>query len=488
MSSKYVVRSRMAVLAATALTVVACANDRPSPEAPPSAVRAGEQSGNATSLAQANADRHLIQVKPGGSISAIAARVQTMGGRVERMHQGMGLLVTHGLSATAASSLRASPDVLRMVGDRTVQWIPRVNTQHLTTRPAMHATSRTPHVDQSGAAFFSFQWNLVVIRANTAWKLTREGQNTLVCDLDTGIDPTHIDLVGKIDLAASTSFVVTEPDILDRNTHGTYVSALISSNGIGMASVAPNAELCQVKVLDQTGNGSFGDVITGVVFASDAGADVINLSLGAALARRDSGVAQLVDMFQDAVNYAHRHGVTIAAAAGNDAINPSAVDSIELPADLRHVISVGATAPTNQEHFDNIASYSNFGFPSTTLFAPGGDFQPQNGGVTADLVLSACSSFAIQLLPAIDCSDHETYIFDAGTSAASPHVAGEAAVLKSDAPKGRHSLANALADLCILNGTDRILTGGRFPDRLYGYGRIDVVGGRDCRHLRTERK
>jgi subtilisin family serine protease len=484
MSPKFVVRSGAASIAATALFAVACTSDRPSPSAP---AMMDATPRIATTLAAINADRHIIQLRPGGSVDAMAARVASMGGRVERSHAGMGLVITHGLSASAAASLRASSDVAHITSDRTVQWIPSLAKHHLGATQAVAAKSRAPHVDQSGAEFFPFQWNLNVIHANNAWLVTREGKNTMVCDLDTGVDPTHIDLTGKINLAVSTSFVATEPDILDRNTHGTYVSALISSNGIGMASVAPETELCQVKVLDETGSGSFGDVISGVIYATDAGTDVINMSLGAVFSPRDSGVIQLAEMFQRAVDYALRHGVTIAAASGNNADNLAAVDSIELPAELFGVISVGATAPTNQMNFDQIASYSDFGFPGTTVFAPGGDFQPQNGGVVQDLILSACSSFATHLLPAIDCTGHNTYIFDAGTSAASPHVAGEAAILKSDTHRTRHSRPDIITPACIINGTDRILTRGRFPDPLYGFGRIDIIGGRDCRHLATER-
>lgn len=483
MSPKFVVRSGVATIAATALFAVACTSDRPSPSAP---AMESATPRVATTLAAINADRHIIQVRPGASVDAIASRVATMGGRVERSHAGMGLVITHGLSAVAAASLRSSSDVLHITSDRTVRWIPPLAT-HLGVKQSVVATARVPHVDQSGAEFFPFQWNLNVIHANNAWLVTREGRNTMVCDLDTGVDPTHIDLAGKINLGVSTSFVATEPDILDRNTHGTYVSALISSNGIGMASVAPEAELCQVKVLDETGHGSFGDVISGVIYATDVGADVINMSLGSVLSPRDSGVVQLAEVFQQAVNYALRHGVTIAAAAGNNADNLARVDSISLPAELFGVISVGATAPTNQMNFDQIASYSDFGFPGTTLFAPGGDFQPQNGGVVQDLILSACSSFATQLLPAIDCTGHNTYIFDAGTSAASPHVAAEAAILKSDTHRTHHSRPDIRTPACIINGTDRILTRGRFPDPLYGFGRIDIIGGRDCRHLTTER-
>jgi subtilisin family serine protease len=483
MSPKLVVRSGVATIAATTLFAVACTSDRPSPSAPAMAEATPRI---ATTLAAINADRHIIQLRPGGSVDAVAARVASMGGRVERSHAGMGLIVTHGLSATAATALRASSDVLHITSDRTVQWIPPLAKQHLAASRPVVATSRLPHVDQSGAEFFPFQWNLDVIRANTAWLVTREGQNTMVCDLDTGVDPTHIDLTGKINLAVSTSFVATEPDILDRNTHGTYVSALISSNGIGMASVAPETELCQVKVLDQTGKGSFGDVISGVIYAADIGTDVINMSLGAVLSPRDTGVVQLAEMFQAAVDFALRHGVTIAAAAGNDADNLAAVDSIELPGELIGVIDAGATAPTDQMNFDQIASYSDFGFPGTTLFAPGGDFQPQNGGVVQDLILSACSSFAVQLLPAIDCTGHNVYIFDDGTSAASPHVAGEAAILKSDRHHTNHSHPDIVTPACIIKGTDRILTGGRYPDPLYGFGRIDIIGGRDCHHPVTE--
>jgi subtilisin family serine protease len=484
MSPRSVVHSGVAIIVTFALFAVACTSDRPSPSAP---AMADASAAMATSLAAVNADRHIIQLRPGASVDAMAARVLSMGGRVERTHAGMGLVITHGLSAASASTIRSSSDVLHMTSDRTVQWIPSNAAHHLGASQAKVATSRVPHVDQSGAEFFPFQWNLPVIHANAAWLVTREGSNPMVCDLDTGVDPTHIDLVGKINLAVSTSFVATEPDILDRNTHGTYVSALISSNGIGMASVAPETELCQVKVLDQTGSGSFGDVISGVIYAADVNTDVINMSLGAVLSPRDTGVIQLAEMFQAAVDYALRHGVTIAAAAGNDADNLAAVDSIVLPAELFGVLSVGATAPTGQQNFDQIASYSDFGFPGTTLFAPGGDFQPQNGGVVQDLILSACSSFAVHLLPAIDCTNHETYIFDDGTSAASPHVAGEAAILKSDVHRTDHSRPDILTPACIINGTDRILTGGRYPDPLYGFGRIDIIGGRDCRHLATER-
>lgn len=480
MAPKFVVRSAATVFAVTALFTTACSSDRPSPYAPRDSQVAD---GMATSeLAKANANRHLIQVRHGKSVKALAARVRELGGRVERAHEGLGLVTARGLSPAALSMLSGHPDVLRMASDRTVRWIPK---SFLKNARAAHVAKGAHHsqtIDQSGAQFFPFQWNIRVIRANNAWKITGEGRHALVCDLDTGIDPGHLDTKGRVDLGVSTSLVITEPDILDHNAHGTFVSALIASNGIGMASVAPGATLCQVKVLDQTGTGSFADVITGVVYATDAGADVINMSLGALLNEDDPAVLQLAAIFQDAVDYAHQHGVTVTASSGNDAVNLATADLIEIPAELRNVISVGATAPTGQQNFDNIASYSDFGFPGTTVFAPGGDFQPLAGGVVADLILSACSRFQTSL--PFSCADGLTYFFDAGTSAAAPHVAAEAAILESDVPKYRAENAEPISK-CIRNGTDRILTGNAYPDPLFGFGRINIIGGRDCRHILT---
>ena len=98
--------------------------------------------------------------------------------------------------------------------------------------------------------------------------------------LDTGIDPQHIDIEGRVDLMTS---VITSPvfpgdlDPLDYNSHGTLNAGFIASNGIGVASVAPDSRLCSIKVLRVTGSGSFGDIITGIVLAAQSGAGVINM-------------------------------------------------------------------------------------------------------------------------------------------------------------------------------------------------------------------
>lgn len=411
-------------------------------------------------------NRFVVRAKNGIS-PALRKAVQAAGGNIEREHDSIGVFAVRGLNAAAVSVITARNDVENVEPDLAVQWIPAGT-------GGMHGTVAAPssRSDQSGAFFFpEFQWNMRVIRANNAWLVTNQGEGSLVCILDSGIDPTHLDLVGRVDLDKSTSMVVSEPFIEDLNFHGTFVAALVVSNGIGMASVAPDARLCAVKVLDNTGTGSFSDVISGIVFATDVGADVINLSLGAYFSRKEPGARELIKSLQRAIDFANRHGVLVVAAAGNDTVNLNRdpKDFISIPAELNHVLSVGATAPVNQRDFDQLASYSDFGSSGVDVFAPGGDFVP--GGVQQDLIFSACSSYSLLF----DCSDGVTYLVGAGTSFASPHVAGEAAVIESD--MSRDQRAQRL-EQCILETADRVTN--RRKDPVFGRGRINVLNAAAC--------
>ncbi|MEO6210470.1 MAG: S8 family serine peptidase [Gemmatimonadaceae bacterium] len=388
------------------------------------------------------------------------------------------------LTDAAAASLATQADVSDVLEDRMVQWVApkalRSGSVKSSAAGAVAAKRGGAPDDQSGAEFFpEFQWNMRQIRASNVWLLKDgHGKGTTVCDLDTGIDPTHLDLAGKVDVGISTSMVVTEPDILDYNGHGTFVSSQITTNGLGMASVAPQATLCQVKVLDATGSGLFSDAIAGVIYAADAKLDVINMSFGAYFTIRDPDFRQIVQDFQRAVNYAHRKGVTLLAAAGNGDELGVGIDLatdqrslFELPAQLNNVISVGATAPHAQQPgtFDNLATYSNYGYPGTDVFAPGGDHT--DGSVIEDLIIGACSSYSDP-----QCADGRTCSIGAGTSFAAPLVAGEAAVIESDTPGYKADL-----DACILGSADKLSR--HVPDRVYGFGRIDVLGGIHCRRI-----
>lgn len=468
------------LLSASLIAIAACSDQAPlAPRADASRTQASQ-----SKLSKVGANRRLVALRDGRPAAAVIARIRALGGTVTRSHEGAGLVIASGLTDVAAQTLSQHADVSDVLKDRMIQWVPpKALRRSAVTAPAgsVAARKRTGAPDdQSGAVFFAeFQWNMRVIRASNVWLLRDgHGQGSTVCDLDSGIDPTHLDLAGKVDLNISTSMVVTEPDVLDYNGHGTFVSSQIATNGIGMASVAPLATLCQVKVLDKSGSGLLSDAIAGVIYAADAKADVINMSFGAYFTTKDPDFKQVVDDFQRAINYAHKKGVTLVASAGNGDSLGAGIDLatdarslLQIPAQLDNVISVGATAPHAQQPgtFDDLASYSNFGYPGVDVFAPGGDFT--QGGAIEDLVLGACSSFSDP-----GCAGGQTYSLGAGTSFAAPLVAGEAAVIESD--RGGHK---ANLDNCIIRSSD--LLSRHVPDPIFGFGRIDVLGGIHCHRI-----
>jgi subtilisin family serine protease len=352
--------------------------------------------------------------------------------------------------------------------DYTFQWIPREPVR-LVRQRRLRDASRVA-ADQSDAAFFADQWNLRNIGVPVAWRETPAGAGAVVCVLDTGVDPGQLDLAGKVDLARSASYVPSEPFIEDLNTHGTFISALISSNGIGIASVAPGATLCAIKVLSAAGAGSFSAVIAGLFHAAAVGADVANLSLTAYVPKTLPGVDVLRDALRFTVQHVRELGVSVIAAAGNDGIDLDADgDNLVLPAEVPRVISVAANAPLAQANFDALASYSNYGgvLGGVEITAPGGDLLA--GGVVEDLILSACSRYV--------CGADGIYLFGSGTSFAAPHVAAVAALAESRLAGDQ--TADVL-DGCLLRNANviRDMSGAR--DDRYGVGRLNAVRAGLC--------
>lgn len=456
-------------LAVAGVFAAACVADTPlaptqsAPDAPSFRMQRG--------IRQGGGRRHVIVLRRAAMPAELRRAIEARGGVVEWSDTEIGVATVRGLNDVAVAELAARSEVEGIDADVRVQWL----------RPGeryARSVMRAPGVltDQSGAFFFDVQWNMRQIRADAAWLTTRQGSGALVCILDTGIDPDHIDLAGKVDLAKSKSFVAAEPEITDYNTHGTAVASLVSSNGLGMASVAPDADLCAVKVLDGTGEGSFADIIAGMMHAARAGADVINMSLGAYFSLKEPGALELVVALQRAVIYADRKGTLVVASSGNEGINldRDPRDFISVPAQLLRVMSVGATAPFNQMDFDALATYTNYGRSGVDVMAPGGDFLEDEGGQVIDLVLAACSQYQTDL--PFSCEGGDSYILGAGTSFAAPHAAGTAAVAESE--RRRDQDGGELAR-CVEKGADDL--GQRGFDPFYGHGRINVLGAAGCR-------
>ena len=297
--------------------------------------------------------------------------------------------------------------------------------------PAASAAPCTPQTysyDTGGAPgtgpvndpLFAKQWALDQINAPEAWARGARGAGTTIAVVDTGVDLGHPDLSSKI--VAGTDFVpeAGEADCpagaQDENGHGTHVAgiaAAVTNNGIGVAGVAPDARIMPVRVLDAEGSGSPDDIAAGIRWAADGGAQVINLSLGELPV-----VGQLQPINQDiedAVNYAWDKGSLVVAAAGNETF-----PLCSYPAFADRAVCIGATDKRGLPSY-----YSNFPVNKTMLGfrAPGGV-----GSVFCEDDEDIWST----MWPGSDfdgCGEIAGYETLAGTSMASPQVAGVAALL-----------------------------------------------------------
>lgn len=466
MSLSNCARARGAIAVSLMGFLAACA-ETPSGPVGADAVRAPLNFATST----ARPDRYVVSFT-GAEPAGFAANVQSLGGTVERRLPGARLAVVSGVGTAGATNLRG-PGIELVAQDLEVQFIPAPDPSRFQRHSVDAGAVRPNGTDQSGAFFFPYQWNMRQVSANAAWGSTPGGSGEIVCLLDTGIDPDHLDLQGKVIPSALVSFISAplfpgDLDPIDYNFHGTASAGHISSNGIGMASVAPDASLCSAKVLNVLGSGSFADVISAIIWATEsARADVINMSLGAYVNLKDPGVSTLVAFLQRAVDVATSRGVLVVASAGNDAIdlNADSKNFRHIPSELKNVVSVGATAPVNQANFDGLASYSNYGSSGVDLMAPGGDFA---GSTALDGTLTACSQYQLTLPFACSFAD---YLFVAGTSESAPHVSGAAAVVESQA--GPRSPGDLSA--CLLRTADEI-----GPKRIFAAGRLDVAAAAGC--------
>ena len=284
------------------------------------------------------------------------------------------------------------------------------------------------------------------IAAPSAWDISPGSSQVVVAVIDTGVDYTHPDLAaniwsnpgeipsngidddqnGYVDDLHGVNVLAGSGDPLDDNNHGTHCSGTIGgvgNNAQGVAGVNWNVQLMGVKFLASSGAGSLYGAIAGIHYAIQNGAKIISASWGG------GGYSQAL---YDAISEAKDAGVLFVAAAGNSGLDSDVIPGYPAAYDLDNIVSVAATGKN-----DSLATFSNYGAKSVDIAAPG-------VGILSTTIGGGYEGFS-------------------GTSMATPHVAGVAALVKSVYPElDYHALKARLLDgdaIPALSG--KILTGKR---------------------------
>ncbi|MDX3662190.1 S8 family serine peptidase [Streptomyces sp. ID05-26A] len=417
--------------------------------------------------APAAGTRSYLVITAPGATSGAATAVSSNGGTVWTSYDAIGVIVAHSGAADFATKMR------------TVSGVQKVGATRTTDVPAESANPPIPAnpSQTTPATGEPVRSDMTQIGADKAWAVTTGSSNVTVGVLDTGVDDQHADLAPNFDAANSASCAYGKLDTRtgswrDTDTHGTHVAGTIAAakNNKGMVGVAPGVKIASVRIAEKPSGLFFAEnTICAMVFSGDRGFEVTNNSYYTDpwLFNCPDNADQdaILEGVKRAVAYAEGKGVLNVAAAGNenynlanksrDATSPN--DStpvtrnvtnacLSVPTEVAGVVSVASISSTNTK-----SSFSNFGTDKIHIAAPG------------DSVYSTVPG--------------GRYGSKSGTSMASPHVAGVAALLKSTNPTAtpaelRTLLATQADDLSC---TDSRCAGTTAKNNFFGEGRVDAL-------------
>lgn len=300
-------------------------------------------------------------------------------------------------------------------------------------------------------------WGIQKIKSTSAWTITQGSPDVVVAVVDTGIDYNHPALKdnmwvngkekdgrpgvdddgnGLVDDIYGADFISGQATPLDDEGHGSHVAGTIAGYlpGEGFFGVAPRVRVMAVKTHNKDGEGSKSSVVKGILYAADNGARVLNCSWGGA-----PEAAEYDQMLFDAIAYANKKGAVLVASAGNESENNDTGMHFPSNYELDGIISVASSTNTDARSY-----FSNYGSRTVDLAAPGSNiWSVAKGG--------------------------RGYTYLSGTSMASPHVSGAAALLAST-PRGRAMSAAQIRET-LMNNVEKLKD---WSNRVISGGRLDV--------------
>jgi subtilisin family serine protease len=405
-----------------------------------------------TTTSSSVAKNYLVLYKSTQSPSSAASDISAAGGTLVANYSQIGVAVAQSSSDSFAATLGSDSQVDGVVD--TSQFGVRLNDDNAadTDGPIAPPTPAPGSDSLSG-----LQWDMNQIHAPEARAINGGSSSIVVGDIDTGLDFTHPDLAPNVDFADSASCIGGVPDNTpaawnDDNGHGTHTAGTIAAakNGIGIVGVAPNVRIAGIKAGDAAGFFFPEAVVCAFMWAGTHNINVTNNSYFADPwlfnCKNDPGQRAIWKAERRAIDFAQNQKVLVVAAEGNqsddlahptaDATSPDDTtpvlrqihnDCAVVPVEVSGVVGVTAAGHLGQKSF-----YSSYGVGTADVMAPGGDSLIGGPPFALRRVLSTYPAALMGTCarPVVDASG-ATYCYLQGTSMASPHVAGLAALIES---------------------------------------------------------